>query len=101
MSFSQMNSVFNRLIFSVWDVATSVLLPALELTQMKPACGCLLQVSLCDAGLHLFAFALSCLPQRANPDNLKGSHNPKVHLQYMRKDILTLTYEKNNHNSLS
>lgn len=60
-SFCQMNSGFDGLIFSVWDAATSVVLPALELTQMKPACGCLLQVSLYDADLHLFHFC-SFLP---------------------------------------
>lgn len=66
---------------------------------MTPACRSLLQVSSCDADFTP-AFILSCLSQRANPDNLQGSHNPRVHLQYMRKDLLTLTHGKNNHNSL-
>lgn len=99
MPSSQTSSPFHRLIVSEWGTATSVLLLALEVTWVSPACGSLLQASSCDAELTP-PFILSCLTQRASPDNLQGSHNPKVHLQYMRKDILTLTYGKNNHNSL-
>lgn len=100
MPFSQTNPPFHRLIVSEWGKATAMLLLTLEVRWVRPASESLLQASLCDADLS-YAFTLSCLIQRADADNLQGSHNSRVHLQYMRKDILTLTHGKNNHSSLT
>lgn len=59
MPSSQTSSPFHRLIVSEWGTATSVLLLALEVTWVSPACGSLLQASSCVAELTSLLFFLA------------------------------------------
>lgn len=50
---------------------------------------------------HLLLLFLALSKEPKDTDNLQGSHNSRVHLQHIRKDILTLTYGKDKHSSLT